>query len=291
MAELASAPGPRRTRVADATLNGGGAKEAGLPGAAEVHRGVATPLCGAPDAAAASAEEERSAVAEVVSAPSCAHASGDGSGVGTAPRPEGGRADGGESLPDRAPGAGAERPAAAVSRTERRGTDVGALPLVRGGARPKEDWPRGNLGHLDKLCKPCLYFNRMGGCSSGAECRFCHEAHRKVRVRPPRQERIRCKRAVQSFLETGEEPSADEVSAKAAVGTIYMRSLLRYHAGDPNGLRVGGSEIDELSCQLLGTDAELPPARPIAAQDGGHLDDEYVEFNGFVVHQSHILSI
>mmetsp|Transcript_20116 Transcript_20116/g.35691 ORF Transcript_20116/g.35691 Transcript_20116/m.35691 type:complete len:189 (-) Transcript_20116:163-729(-) len=49
-----------------------------------------------------------------------------------------------------------------------------ALP-VRGGPRQQQpQWSEGSAGHEIRECHPCAFFWKEKGCSSGADCTFCH---------------------------------------------------------------------------------------------------------------------
>jgi len=88
-------------------------------------------------------------------------------------------------------------------------------------------WSVGSAKHANKSCKPCLFYSRPSGCSHGALCKFCHAKHGKVRARPPRAERQRCKQILEEM-----EKSMDLSNEAILVGqhhrSLYMRSLLQH---------------------------------------------------------------
>lgn len=46
------------------------------------------------------------------------------------------------------------------------------------------EWTVGAENHLKQNCRPCIFFPKAVGCSSGRECRYCHFGHEpKVRYR------------------------------------------------------------------------------------------------------------
>lgn len=46
------------------------------------------------------------------------------------------------------------------------------------------EWTVGAENHLKQSCRPCIFFPKAVGCSSGRECRYCHFGHEpKVRYR------------------------------------------------------------------------------------------------------------
>lgn len=67
--------------------------------------------------------------------------------------------------------------------------------------------------HIQRMCRPCLFVSRPGGCNGGDACAFCH-AHptKRVRARPPRQERLRCKEQLRSMLDAGHDPEGGGIS-------------------------------------------------------------------------------
>lgn len=69
--------------------------------------------------------------------------------------------------------------------------------------------------HIQRMCRPCLFVSRPGGCNGGDACAFCH-AHptKRVRARPPRQERLRCKEQLRSMLDAGHDPEGGGISRR-----------------------------------------------------------------------------
>jgi len=48
-----------------------------------------------------------------------------------------------------------------------------ALP-ASGERKQQPQWSRGSEGHETRACAPCAFYWKEKGCSSGADCTFCH---------------------------------------------------------------------------------------------------------------------
>merc|ERR1719329_983766 len=60
----------------------------------------------------------------------------------------------------------------------------------RGVAEAPVRYSRGSELHASGACKPCNFFHKPGGCSSGQACEFCHFFH-APKSRPPQGMRKR----------------------------------------------------------------------------------------------------
>lgn len=118
---------------------------------------------------------------------------------------------------------------------------------------PQATTSLGNALHDSGQCKPCVYFSSEMGCHKGANCRFCHAAHRrKGRQRPCKSTRNQCKKVV-DLLDTVEDAALHEASMQLAAQSNYMRQLLKARQGsDPiapgaTGGATGGSSSSKIS--------------------------------------------
>jgi len=58
-------------------------------------------------------------------------------------------------------------------------------------------WSRGSVRHNDGKCRPCHYIQTKDSCLNGKDCEFCHLPHKKLRLRPSKNKRAKCKKFIQ----------------------------------------------------------------------------------------------
>lgn len=104
--------------------------------------------------------------------------------------------------------------------------DVGQVYTLQFG------WSEGAALHETKKCSPCVSLNSGPGCDRGESCHFCHLSHadvKRVRRRPCKASRNRCKKLVDDLdAKFKDDPVAkgNEVH-RLMCSHPYVRSLLQ----------------------------------------------------------------
>lgn len=96
---------------------------------------------------------------------------------------------------------------------------------------PEFGWSEGAKVHEVGKCSPCIKLFRGPGCDRGESCHFCHLSHdevKRVRRRPCKASRNRCKRLVDQLdTKFKDDPEAKENEIQRLMcNHPYVRSLL-----------------------------------------------------------------
>jgi len=91
-------------------------------------------------------------------------------------------------------------------------------------------WSKGAELHSAGHCRPCHYINTKKGCTSGAECIFCHLSHARTRLRPSKSKRAVCKRragAVDSALVANDPDQLNSTVQMLTAQGDYMSAVVK----------------------------------------------------------------
>mmetsp|Transcript_87932 Transcript_87932/g.283929 ORF Transcript_87932/g.283929 Transcript_87932/m.283929 type:complete len:110 (+) Transcript_87932:593-922(+) len=90
----------------------------------------------------------------------------------------------------------------------------------------------GSMKHEAGLCKPCVFFPSVIGCSNGITCLFCHITHARAQRRLCKNKRERYKKLIESQVAVHLNGQQDDAFAAVDVDVCNQLGESPYQEDD-----------------------------------------------------------